>query len=61
MVKCHQFDVVIGVLLNDSSGVLIGVERIHQDEGNVDFVKRVEMLSTKKSENDVETSGKKRT
>lgn len=40
---------MIGVLLDDSSGVLIGVERIHQDEGNVDFVKRVEMLSTTKS------------
>lgn len=33
------------VFLDDSSSVLVGVERVHEDEGDVDAVGRVEVLS----------------
>lgn len=32
------------VLLDDGSGIIVGVERVHQDEGNVDVVCAVEVL-----------------
>jgi hypothetical protein len=34
--------------LNDASGVLVGVERVHEDERNVDVVSRVEVLTTRR-------------
>lgn len=32
------------VLLDDALRVVIGVERVHEDKGNVDFVDRVQVL-----------------
>ncbi len=35
---------MVGVLLDDTGGVVVGVERVHEDEGDVDVVRAVEML-----------------
>lgn len=32
------------VLLNDALGILVGVERVHEDEGYVDFVLLVQVF-----------------
>jgi len=34
----QDVDVVVLVLLDDSTGVLVGVERVHEDEGDVALV-----------------------
>lgn len=44
MVESHELDAVVRVLLDDSGSVLVGVERVHEDERNVDVVSRVEVL-----------------
>jgi len=44
LVEGHDIDVVTLVLLDDVGGVGVGVERVHQDEGNVDAVGAVEVL-----------------
>jgi len=46
LVESHEFDTVVRVLLDDSCGIFISVERVHEDERNVDVVSRVEVLST---------------
>lgn len=38
---------MVRVLLNDPGGIFVGVERVHEDERNVDFVMRVKVLSTR--------------
>lgn len=45
LVESQDVDVVVLVFLDDSSGIVVGVERVHQDEWNVDTVGRVQMLS----------------
>lgn len=44
MVKGEDVDVVVLVLLDDSGSVLVGVERVHEDEWDVDVVLGVEVL-----------------
>ena len=44
LLKGENVDVVVLVLLDDSRSVLVGVERVHKDEGDVDVVFRVEVL-----------------
>ena len=44
LVESHEFDSVVRVLLNDSGSVFISVERVHEDERNVDVVSRVQVL-----------------
>lgn len=38
LVEGEDVDVVVLVLLDDTGSVLIGVERVHEDEGHVDVV-----------------------
>ena len=44
LVKGEDVDVVVLVLLDDSGSVLVGVERVHEDEWDVDVVLGVEVL-----------------
>lgn len=44
LVEGEDFDVVVGVLLDDTGSVVVSVERVHEDEGNVDVVATVEVL-----------------
>ena len=45
LVESQDVDVVVLVFLDDSSSVVIGVERIHEDEWDIDTVSRVEVLN----------------
>jgi hypothetical protein len=45
LVEGEDVDVVVLVLLDDSSRVVVGVERVHEDEWDVDTVLGVEVLS----------------
>jgi hypothetical protein len=45
LVEGEDVDVVVLVLLNDSSRVVVGVERVHEDEWDIDTVLGVEVLS----------------
>ena len=44
LVERHELDAVVRVLLDDAGRVLVRVERVHEDERNVDVVSRVEVL-----------------
>ena len=44
LVEGKDLDIVVLVFLNDTCGVFVRVERIHEDEGDVDVVSRVEVL-----------------
>ena len=44
LVEGDDVDVVALVLLDDGLGVLVGVERVHEDKGNVDIVGAVQVL-----------------
>lgn len=44
LVEGDDVDVVALVLLDDGLGVLVGVERVHENEGNVDIVGAVQVL-----------------
>jgi hypothetical protein len=44
LVECDDIDVVSLVLLDDVLGVIIGVEGVHENEGNVDVVCAVEVF-----------------
>jgi hypothetical protein len=44
LVKSQNVDVVVLVFLDNSSSVIIGVERVHEDERDIDTVSRVEVL-----------------
>jgi hypothetical protein len=44
LVESQNVDVVVLVFLDNSSSVIIGVERVHEDERNIDTVSRVEVL-----------------
>lgn len=44
LVESEDVNVVALVLLDNVRGVLVGVERVHQDEGNVDIVSTVKEL-----------------
>lgn len=44
LVEGEDVDVVVLVLLDDPGSVLVGVERVHEDEWDVDVVLRVEVL-----------------
>lgn len=44
LVEGEDVDVVALVLFDDGSGVVVGVERVHQDEGDVDVVCAVEVF-----------------
>ena len=45
LLEGKDVDVVVLVLLDNTSSVLVGVERVHEDERNVDVVFRVEVLN----------------
>jgi hypothetical protein len=45
LVECHDIDVVSLVLLDDVLGVVVGVEGVHENEGNVDVVCAVEVFN----------------
>ena len=45
LVEGDDVDVVALVLLDDGLGVLVGVERVHQNEGHVDVVGTVQVLN----------------
>jgi len=44
LVESEDIDIVVLVFLDNSRGVLVGVERVHEDERDVDVVLRVEVL-----------------
>jgi hypothetical protein len=44
LVEGQDVDVVVLVFLDNSSSVIIGVERVHEDERDIDTVSRVEVL-----------------
>ena len=44
LVEGGDAKLLIGILLDDSECVLVGVERSHEDEGNIDLVSGVQMF-----------------
>jgi hypothetical protein len=44
LVESQDVDVVVLVFLDNSGSVIIGVERVHEDEWDIDTVSRVEVL-----------------
>lgn len=44
LVEGRDTKLLVGILLDDSEGVLMGVERSHEDEGNIHLVVGVQML-----------------
>jgi hypothetical protein len=44
LVESQDVDVVVLIFLDNSSSVIIGVERVHEDERDIDTVSRVEVL-----------------
>lgn len=50
LVEGHDLDVVVGILLNDTSGIIVRIERVHEDERNVDLVFGVEVLDLSNTE-----------
>ena len=44
LVESQNVDVVVLVFLDNSSSVIVGVERVHKDERDIDTVSRVEVL-----------------
>jgi hypothetical protein len=44
LVESEDLDVVVGVFLDDTLGILVCVERVHQDEGDIDFVGLIKVL-----------------
>lgn len=44
LVKGEDVDVVVLVFLDDTGGIVIGVEGVHEDEGDVDVVLGVQVL-----------------
>jgi len=44
LVESQDVDVVVLVFLDNSGSVIIGVERVHEDERDIDTVSRVEVL-----------------
>ena len=51
LVEGEDFNVVGGVFLNDAFGFVIGVERVHKDEGNVNVLGFVQELVAIKKQN----------
>jgi hypothetical protein len=45
LVEGGDAKLLVGILLDDSEGVLVGVERSHEDEGNVHLVSGIQMLN----------------
>lgn len=45
MVKGRDTQLLIGIFLDDTQSVFMGVKRCHEDERNIDFVRRVQMLN----------------
>lgn len=45
LIKGEDVDVVVLVFLDDSCSVLVGVERVHEDEWDIDIVLGVEVLT----------------
>lgn len=45
LVEGEDIDIVALVLLDDGSGIVVGVEGVHEDEGDVDVVCAVEVLN----------------
>lgn len=44
LIECRDAKLLICVLLNNTQGVLMGVEGRHENEGNIDPVARVKVL-----------------
>lgn len=44
LVESDDIHVVGGILLDDTLGVIIGIERVHEDEGDADIVLLVQVL-----------------
>lgn len=45
MVKGRDTQLLISVFLDDAQSVVMGVKRSHEDERDIDFVRRVQMLN----------------
>lgn len=45
LVEGEDLDVVVGILLDDTLSLIVGIERVHQDERDVGLVSFVEVLS----------------
>lgn len=45
LVESEDLDIVVGVLLDDTGSVIVRVERVHEDKGDVDVVRAVEVLN----------------
>lgn len=46
LVKCEDLDIVVGVFLNDALSIIVGIEGVHENERNVDFIGLIQMLTT---------------
>ena len=44
LVEGSDTKLLVGILLYDSEGILVGVERSHKDEGNIHLVRGVQVL-----------------
>ena len=45
LVEGGDADLLVGVFLDDTEGIVMGVERSHEDEGNIDTMGGVEVLN----------------
>ena len=50
LVEGRDSELLVGVFLDDTQGILMGIERGHEDEGYIDLVSRVEVLDLADSE-----------
>ena len=44
LIECGDAELLVSVFLDDAEGVIVGIERCHEDERDVDAVGGVEML-----------------
>ena len=44
-------ELTVGILLNDTGCIIVRIERVHEDERNVDLMFRIEVLIRTKSQN----------
>lgn len=55
LVECVDFDPVVCVFLQDLLGVLVSVERVHENQRHVGSKGFVKMLQTKQAKRDLKT------
>lgn len=54
LIECEDVNVMALVFLDDALGVVFGVERVHQDEGDITAVGAIQVLITLDTKNSVE-------